>query len=123
MADGDDTFPDIQSTESRLHQGVPSSQMPARPMRRNLDFVYGKEGFSKKLGNHEHAIALYYMHYNFCRIHQSLRGDSGNGSGINGPVWSLGVISLWPKINADVFRQFGIGDKLHTPISRRELRF
>jgi hypothetical protein len=28
---------------------------------------------SKKLANHEAAIALHYMHYNFCRIHQTLR--------------------------------------------------
>ena len=28
--------------------------------------------FSKKVENHEHAIALHYMNYNFCRIHQSL---------------------------------------------------
>jgi len=30
-------------------------------------------GFSKKLENHEHALALYFMYYNFCRIHQTLR--------------------------------------------------
>ena len=30
-------------------------------------------GFSKKVENHAHAVALHYMHYNFCRIHQSLR--------------------------------------------------
>ncbi len=29
--------------------------------------------FSKKVENHMHAIALHYMHYNFCRIHQTLR--------------------------------------------------
>jgi hypothetical protein len=23
--------------------------------------------------NHEHALALYFMYYNFCRIHQTLR--------------------------------------------------
>jgi hypothetical protein len=28
-------------------------------------------GFSKKLENHEHAIALHFMYYNFCRIHQT----------------------------------------------------
>jgi len=30
-------------------------------------------GFSKKLDNHMHAISLHFMHYNFCRIHKSLR--------------------------------------------------
>ena len=37
-------------------------------------------GFSKKLENHEHALALYFMHYNFCRIHQTLRVTPGDGS-------------------------------------------
>ena len=30
-------------------------------------------GFGKKIENHEHALAIYFMHYNFVRIHQSLR--------------------------------------------------
>jgi hypothetical protein len=30
-------------------------------------------GFSKKLENHGHMVALYFMHYNFCRVHQTLR--------------------------------------------------
>ena len=29
--------------------------------------------FSKKLENHCHAIALHFIHYNFCRVHQTLR--------------------------------------------------
>lgn len=28
-------------------------------------------GFSKKVANHEAAVALHYMHYNFCRVHQT----------------------------------------------------
>jgi IS1 family transposase len=30
-------------------------------------------GFSKKLENHCHAVALHYMYYNFCKVHKSLR--------------------------------------------------
>ena len=30
-------------------------------------------GFSKKLDNHCHALALYFFHYNFCRQHKTLR--------------------------------------------------
>src|SRR5690606_17600529 len=26
-------------------------------------------GFSKKAENHAHAVSLYFMHYNFCRVH------------------------------------------------------
>jgi hypothetical protein len=36
-------------------------------------------GFSKKLDNHSHAISLHYMHYNFCRPHQSLRLQDEKG--------------------------------------------
>lgn len=29
--------------------------------------------FSKKVENHAHAVALYFLHYNFARIHKTLR--------------------------------------------------
>jgi IS1 family transposase len=44
---------------------------------------------SKKLANHEAAIALHYMHYNFCRIHSSLRVTPAMEAGISDHVWSL----------------------------------
>lgn len=51
--------------------------------------------FSKKLANLEHAVALHYMHYNFCRIHQTLRVTPAMEAGISDHVWSLDeVISL-----------------------------
>jgi len=51
--------------------------------------------FSKKLENHEAAIALHYMHYNFCRVHQSLRVTPAMEAGIADHVWSLDeVIAL-----------------------------
>jgi hypothetical protein len=46
-------------------------------------------GFSKKVENHEHAIALHYMHYNFCRIHQTLRVAPAMEAGITDHVWSM----------------------------------
>lgn len=45
--------------------------------------------FSKKLENHEHAIALYSMHYNFARIHQSLRVTPAMAAGLDRRLWSL----------------------------------
>lgn len=44
---------------------------------------------SKKIQNHEAAIALHYMYYNFCRIHQSLRVTPAMEAGIADHVWSL----------------------------------
>jgi IS1 family transposase len=46
-------------------------------------------GFSKKVENHEHAVALHFMHYNFCRIHKSLRVNPAMEAGIADHVWSL----------------------------------
>jgi len=46
-------------------------------------------GFSKKIENHGHAIALHYMHYNFCRIHQTLRVTPAMEAGISDHVWSI----------------------------------
>ena len=45
--------------------------------------------FSKKLENLEHTVALYYMHYNFRRIHRNLRVTPAMGAGVSEHVWSL----------------------------------
>jgi IS1 family transposase len=45
--------------------------------------------FSKKLVNHEASIALHYMHYNFCRIHKTLRVTPAMEAGIANHVWSI----------------------------------
>jgi IS1 family transposase len=46
-------------------------------------------GFSKKLENHGHAVALHYMHYNFCRVHKSLRVTPAMEAGLADHVWTL----------------------------------
>lgn len=48
--------------------------------------------FSKKLQNHEHALALYFMYYNFARIHQTLRVTPAMEAGISDHVWSINEI-------------------------------
>ena len=45
--------------------------------------------FSKKLENHEAAIALHYMYYNFARIHQTLRVTPAMEAGVSNHVWNL----------------------------------
>ena len=50
-------------------------------------------GFSKKVANHEHALAIYYMHYNFGRIHKSLRVTSAMEAKVSDHVWSLEEIA------------------------------
>jgi IS1 family transposase len=45
--------------------------------------------FSKKLDNHIHAIALYFVFYNFCRIHKALRVSPAMAAGVSDRLWSL----------------------------------
>ncbi|HKG40101.1 MAG TPA: IS1 family transposase [Conexibacter sp.] len=46
-------------------------------------------GFSKKVENLAHAVSLHYMHYNFARIHQTLRCTPAQAAGVTGRRWTL----------------------------------
>jgi len=45
--------------------------------------------FSKKLDNHKAAVAFYAMHYNFCRIHKTLRVTPAMEAGLTDHVWTI----------------------------------
>src|SRR5260370_36794322 len=45
--------------------------------------------FSKKVENLRWAVALHFMHYNFCRVHQTLRVTPAMEAGIADHVWSI----------------------------------
>ncbi len=45
--------------------------------------------FSKKVENHAAAVALWFMYYNFCRVHQTLRVTPAMEAGISDHVWSI----------------------------------
>ncbi len=44
--------------------------------------------FSKKVENHAAAVALWFMYYNFCRVHQTLRVTPAMEAGLADHVWS-----------------------------------
>jgi hypothetical protein len=46
-------------------------------------------GFSKKLENLAHAVALHFMHYNFVRIHQTLRCTPAMAAGVTMKLWEI----------------------------------
>jgi hypothetical protein len=46
-------------------------------------------GFSKNWSNLKAALALYVAHYNFCRVHQTLRVTPAMEAGIADHVWSV----------------------------------
>ena len=45
--------------------------------------------FSKKIENHAAAVAHWFMYYNFCRVHASLRVTPAMESGISNHIWSI----------------------------------
>jgi IS1 family transposase len=54
--------------------------------------------FSKKIENHEAAIALHFMRYNFCRIHKTLRVTPAMEAGLSHHVWSVEeLVALLPE--------------------------
>jgi IS1 family transposase len=46
-------------------------------------------GFSKKVENLAHAVALHYMHYNFCRVHQTIKTTPAMAAGAADHRWTL----------------------------------
>ena len=45
--------------------------------------------FTKKLENHCHALALYFVWYNFARIHKTIRMSPAMAAGISKTLWSM----------------------------------
>ncbi len=45
--------------------------------------------FSKKIDNHLHALALYFVFYNFVRIHKTLKVSPAMAAGITGRLWDI----------------------------------
>lgn len=54
--------------------------------------------FSKKLENHMHAISLYFMFYNFVKIHKSLKVTPAMEAGISETLWEISdIVALIPE--------------------------
>ena len=57
--------------------------------------------FSKKVENHSAAVALFYMYYNFGRIHQTLRVTPAMAAGVSDHVWDIEeIVALMPEKKA-----------------------
>ena len=52
-------------------------------------------GFSKKIENHEHAVALHYFHYNFVRKHMTLKTTPAVAAGLaSKPLTIMGLVKM-----------------------------
>ena len=64
--------------------------------RQNLNIRMGNRrmtrltnAFSKKAANHDHMMAIYFMHYNFVRIHQTLKVTPAMAAGVSAKLWEM----------------------------------
>ncbi len=55
--------------------------------------------FSKKAENHAHMMAIYFMHYNFVPIHQTLQVTPAMAAGVTSKLWEMSdlvaVLEAW----------------------------
>ena len=89
--------PDKIST-SYVERGNLSVRMGVRPLTRLTN------AFSKRLYHHGAMLSLYFLHYNFCRIHKTLRVTPAMAAGLDTTVrdleWIVGLIDARaPKSN------------------------
>lgn len=65
----------------------------------NRRFTRLTNAFSKKVQNHEYALAIYFMHYNYVRIHTTLRVTPAMAAGVSQKLWSMedvvAVVEQW----------------------------
>jgi len=85
-------------TESHVVSGSPDRNFISTSYveRQNLTmrmsmrrFTRLTNGLSKKVENHEYVLAIYFLYYNFCRVHQTLRVTPSMEAGISNHVWSI----------------------------------
>jgi hypothetical protein len=62
-------------------------------------FTQLTNAFSKKVEDHRHMVALFFLYYNFCRVHTTLRVTPAMESGISNHIWTIEELcALLPKL-------------------------
>jgi IS1 family transposase len=90
--------PEVVGVTSQVHCGSPDprhvstsfverSNLTARMQMRR--FTRLTNAFSKRLGNHEFAVALHYFHYNFIRKHMTIKTTPAVAAHVADRVWTM----------------------------------
>jgi hypothetical protein len=81
-----------------ISQRQQAAEVLSASMRR---FTRLTNGFSKKLENHVHMIALYAVFYNFTKIHKTLRVTPAMQAGLTDHVWDMEeIVRLLEEVEA-----------------------
>ncbi len=91
---------EVIAVERAVVNGNPNMQISTSYVERsNLSIRMGSKrfarlsnGFSKRIDHHCAAVSLYVMHYNFCRVHESLRSTPAMALGVADKVWMIGEL-------------------------------
>ena len=82
--------------QQRRVEGRPDPKHVSYAERANLTLRMGSRrftrltnAFSKKVENHAHSVAIHTMHYNFVRIHQTVRLTPAMAAGVTTKLWEL----------------------------------
>ena len=68
--------------------------------------------FSKKLENHVAMLSLYFVYYNFCRVHQTLRVTPAMEAGIADHIWEIDeLVALLPAIESKKYGPYKKAEK------------
>ena len=109
------------------HPGEVADLVPAAPYLSirmgNRRLTRLTNAFSKSLFHHAAMVAFYFLHYNFCRVHNSLRVTPPMAAGLDTTVrdceWIVGLIDArTPKPNRPkTYRQTSVSnrDTTHRP--------
>jgi IS1 family transposase len=93
--------PKVTGTEKTPVFGFPVEELVSTSYveRQNLTMRMGNRRFtrltnahSKKIENHVASVALHFAHYNFARVHSTLRCTPAMAAGVTSTVWSLGEL-------------------------------
>lgn len=96
--------PHVVSAERKVIMGNPklSKISTSYVERQNLTmrmqmrrFTRLTNAFSKKLENLKAAVALHFAHYNFVRVHKTLRVTPAMEAGVTNHLWSIGDLLEW----------------------------
>jgi IS1 family transposase/transposase-like protein len=90
--------PQIIDTRTKIICGNPAKELicTSHVERQNLNIRMGirrmtrlTNAFSKKWENHEYHLAIYFLYYNFCRVHQTLKTTPAVAAGLTDKTWSI----------------------------------
>ncbi|MGD0625063.1 MAG: IS1 family transposase [Thermodesulfobacteriota bacterium] len=81
---------DVQGNPDHEHVSTSFVERQNLTMRMNMRrFTRLTNAFSKKVENLGHAVALHFMYYNFCRVHQTLRVTPAMEARVTDHVWGI----------------------------------